>query len=116
LRGRSRQGFVVTIGRARSGRRTFTYQARLTCSDGTTFTEGRFSDSVRRRGRFRVGHSSHRKAIKTLVSGVISSRRASGKLSIVERYRASLDPAGTSPLDRRGAVVCRSGTVRWSAR
>ena len=117
LRGRSRQGLVVTIGRARSGRRTFTYQARLTCSDGTTFTEGRFSDEVRpRRGRFRVGHSSHRKAIKTAVSGVISRRRASGKLSIVERYRASLDPAGTSPLDRRGAVVCRSGTVRWSAR
>ena len=117
LRGRSRQGLVVTIGRARSGRRTFTYQARLTCSDGTTFTEGRFSDSVRPRlGRFRVVHISHRKAIRTTVSAVISGRRASGRLSIVERYRASLDPAGTSPLDGRGAVVCRSGTVRWSAR
>jgi hypothetical protein len=108
---------VVTLGPARSGRRTFTYQAVLTCSDGTTFTEGRFADAVRvRRGRFRTVHTSHRGAIRTTVSGGVSGRRASGKLSIVERYRASLDPAGTSPLDRRGAVVCRSGTVRWSAR
>jgi sugar lactone lactonase YvrE len=117
LRGRTAQGLVVTLGRARSGRRTFTYQATLDCSDGTTFTEGRFSDVVRvRRGRFRAVHTSHRKAIRTTVSGLISRGRASGRISIVERYLASLGPAGTSPLDRSGTVTCRSGSVRWSAR
>jgi sugar lactone lactonase YvrE len=117
LRGRTAQRLLVTLGPARSGRRTFTYQARLDCSDGTTFTEGRFSDVVRiRGGRFRAVHTSHRGAIRTVVGGRVAGRRAAGRLSIVERYRASLDPAGTSPLDRRGAVTCRSGSVRWSAR
>jgi sugar lactone lactonase YvrE len=117
LRGRSAQRLVVTLGPARSGRRTFSYQASLDCSDGTTFTEGRFADVVRvRRGRFALGHTSHRGAIRTRVTGSVSRGRARGTLSIVERYRASLDPAGTSPLDRRGAVVCRSGAVPWSAR
>ena len=117
LRGRTAQRLVVTLGPTRAGRRTFSYRAKLSCSDGTTFTEGRFADVVRvRRGRFRTVHTSHRGAIRTTVRGRVSGRRASGTIAIVERYRASLDPAGTSPLDRRGAVTCRSGSVRWTAR
>jgi sugar lactone lactonase YvrE len=117
LRGRTAQKLIVTLGPTRKGRRTFTYQGTLDCSDGTSFTEGRFSDDVLvRRGKFRMVHTSNRGAIRTTVSGTASSRRASGRISIVERYRATLDAKGTSPLDRRGTVVCRSGSVRWSAR
>jgi hypothetical protein len=117
LHGKTKQGFSVTLGRASRGVRSFSYRARLDCSDGTSFTEGRFADDVRpRRGAFRVRHTSDGGATKTTVAGTIRATRATGTLRIVERYGTVLDASGAAPLDPRGPVTCTSGTVRWTAR
>jgi hypothetical protein len=117
LHGKTRQGFSVTLGRPSRGVRSFSYRARLDCSDGTSFIEGRFADDVRpRRGAFRARHASDRGATKTTVAGVIRASRATGTLKIVERYGTVLDASGAARLDPRGPVTCTSGTVRWTAR
>ena len=117
LHGKTRQGFHVTLGRPSHGVRSFSYRARLDCSDGTSFTEGRFGDDVRpRRGSFRVRHTSDRGATRTTVAGRIRGNHAGGTLRISERYGTGLDPSGAAPLDPHGPVVCTSGTVRWTAR
>jgi hypothetical protein len=117
LRGKTRQGFHVTLSRPSRGVRSFSYRARLDCSDGTSFIEGRFADDVRpRRGAFRVRHTSDGGATKTTVVGTIGTRRAAGWLKIVERYATRLDASGAAPLDPRGPVTCTSATVRWTAR
>ena len=117
LHGRTGQGLSVTLGRPSGGVRSFSYRARLDCSDGTSFTEGRFADDVRpRRGAFRVRHASDGGATQTTVAGRIRGNRAGGTLRIVERYGTGLDASGAAPLDPRGPVTCTSGTVRWTAR
>jgi hypothetical protein len=117
LSGKTRQGFHVTLGRPSRGVRSFSYRARLDCSDGTSFIEGRFADDVRpRRGVFRVRHASDGGATKTTVVGTIGTSRAAGWLKIVERYGTGLDASGAAPLDPRGPVTCTSRTVRWTAR
>jgi hypothetical protein len=117
LHGKTRQGFSVTLGRPSRGVRSFSYRARLDCSDGTSFTDGRFADDVRpRRGAFRVRHSSDGGATKTTVAGSIRGNHASGTLKVVELYGTSLDASGNAALDPHGAVTCTSGTVRWTAR
>jgi hypothetical protein len=117
LHGKTRQGFSVTLGRPSRGLRSFSYRARLACSDGTSFTEGRFADDVRpRRGAFRVRHTSDRGATRTTVAGTIRGNHAGGTLRILERYGTGLDASGAAPLDPRGPVTCTSGTVRWTAR
>ena len=117
LHGKTGQGLSVTLGRPSRGVRSFSYRARLDCSDGTSFTDGRFADDVRpRRGAFRVRHSSDGGATKTTVVGSIRGNHASGTVKVVERYGTVLDSSGNAPLDPRGAVICTSGTVRWTAR
>ena len=117
LHGKTRQGLSVTLGRPSRGVRSFSYRARLDCSDGTSFTEGRFADDVRpRRGAFRVRHTSDGGATKTTVAGSIRGNHASGTLTVVERYGTGLDASGAAPLDPRGPVTCASGMVRWTAR
>jgi hypothetical protein len=117
LHGKTRQGLSVTLGRPSRGVRSFSYRARLDCSDGTSFTEGRFADDVRpRRGAFRVRRSSDGGATKTTVAGSIRGNHAGGTLTVVERYGTGLDASGAAPLDPRGPVTCTSGTVRWTAR
>ena len=117
LHGKTRQGFHVALGRPSHGVRSFSYRARLDCSDGTSFAEGRFADDVRpRRGIFRVRHSSDRGATTTTVAGTIRGNHASGTLRIVERYGTGLDASGAAPLNPHGPVTCSSGAVRWTAR
>jgi hypothetical protein len=117
LHGRTSQGLSVTLGRPSRGLRSFTYRARLDCSDGTSFNEGRFADDVRpRRGAFRVRHAADGGATKTTVAGTIGRSGARGTLRIVERYGTGLDASGAAPLDPHGPVTCTSGTVRWTAR
>jgi hypothetical protein len=117
LHGKTRQGLSVTLGRPSRGVRSFSYRARLDCSDGTSFTEGRFSDDVRpRRGAFRVRHTSDGGATRTTVAGSIRGNHAGGTLKVVEPYGTVLDASGAAPLDPRGPVLCTSGTVRWTAR
>ena len=117
LHGKTTQGLTLTLSRPNRGVRSLGYRARLDCSDGTSFTDGRFADDVRpRRGAFRVRHSSDGGATKTTVAGSIRGNHASGTLKVVERYGTSLDASGNAALDPRGAVTCTSGTVRWTAR
>jgi hypothetical protein len=118
LHGRSAQGLAVSLRPARrSGARTFSHKVRLDCSDGTSFTEGRFRDDVRPvRGSFRLSVTSSRGAVRTTVAGSATSTRAAGTIVVTERFRASLNRDGSSPSDPRGTVTCRSGTVRWSVR
>jgi hypothetical protein len=117
LHGKTSQGLSVTLSRANRGVRSLGYRARLDCSDGTSFTDGRFADDVRpRRGAFRVRHSSDGGATKTTVAGSIRGNHAGGTLKVVERYGTILDTGGNAALDPHGAVTCMSGTVRWTAR
>ena len=118
LHGRSSQGLQISLGPLhRSGLRTFSYKVRLGCSDGTTFTEGRFRDDVRvRRGRFRFSLVTSRGAVQTTVKGTVTPNRATGIIRVTERFRASLNADGSTPLNRGGAVLCRSGGIRYTLR
>ena len=47
FKGKSKQGLAVSLGPLhRDGTRFFRYQAKMNCSDGTTFTDGVISDQV----------------------------------------------------------------------
>ena len=48
--GRTAQGMGVRLGRPHAGSRAFRYQARLSCSDDSTFTDAPFTDQVRVQG------------------------------------------------------------------
>jgi len=75
LSGHTAQGLPVALGAAHRGHRDFRYQARMACSDGSTFTDDAFTDSVRVvRGRFARRVTSDRGAVHTMVSGLIAGR------------------------------------------
>lgn len=113
----------VKLSKPFSFGRAFTYDVKLTCSDGSTFTDAPFLDDVRIKanGRFRVRHVSEHRATITDVRGAIRGRRAHGTIKIAERYAATPGPGGNYPLSPRGTVLCRTGRapayrVSWSAR
>ena len=56
LKGRTAQGLPVALSAPRSFGRAFRYQATMTCSDGSTFTDDPFTDDVKvsRDGSFRL--------------------------------------------------------------
>jgi hypothetical protein len=119
FKGKSKQGLAVSLGPLhRDGTRYFRYQAKMNCSDGTTFTDGVISDQViiRRSGRFSDSWSDSRGAFSTSVSGKISGKRASGRLRVKERFSDTPDSSGFTPTDPNGAVKCDSGSVKWSAK
>jgi hypothetical protein len=115
--GKTAQGLAVRLSKPFSFGRSVTYQATMKCSDGSTFTDNPFLDDVRiKRGRFSSRFASDRGATVTSVKGTIKGKRASGTISVTERYSSTVNAQGNFPLDPKGAVVCRSGTVKWSAK
>jgi hypothetical protein len=119
FKGKSKQGLAVSLGFLhRDGTRIFRYQAKMTCSDGTTFTDGVISDQVtiRRSGRFNDAWSDSKGAFSTTISGRIVGNSASGRLRVKERFSDTPDASGFTPTDPKGAVRCDSGSVKWSAK
>jgi hypothetical protein len=117
--GKSKQRLAVSLGRLSSdGFRVFRYTAKMTCSDGTMFTDGVIADEVkiRRSGRFSDRWSDSRGAFRTTVSGRLGGKTASGRLRVTERFSDVPDASGFTPPDPNGAVRCDSGSVRWSAK
>jgi hypothetical protein len=114
--GRTQQGIGVRLGPARGATRAFRYQARMKCSDGSTFTDDAFTDVVRiRRDMFSRSVVSDAGAVHTWVKGTVSGRRAHGTIRITERYSEVPDANGDTPLNADGGILCDSGSVRWSA-
>lgn len=115
--GKTAQGLAVRLSKPLSFGRSFTYQATMKCSDGSTFTDNPFLDDVRiSRGRFKSHVASDRGATLTDAKGTIKGGRASGTINVTERYSATVNAQGNFPLDPKGSVVCRSGVVKWSAK
>jgi hypothetical protein len=116
-RGKTSQGIAVTLGAPAGGERTFRYRARLKCTDGTSWLDDYFTDRVTvRAGRFSSHHSSDRGAIVTTVTGKLAGHRASGTISILERFSPVLGAGGVTPLSGTGTIRCQSAIVRWNAR
>lgn len=116
-KGTSSQGLTIKLSKAKSFGRTFSYQAAMHCSDGTTFTDAVFSDDVAvKKGKFKSRYVSDAGAVRTSVSGTVKGNRASGKLRIIEHYSPTANAQGFLPLDAHGSVVCDSGTVTWKTR
>lgn len=115
--GKTGQGIVVRLGVEHSYGRRFVYRARMRCSDKTTFLDDYFTDivSVSNR-RFRSHVVSSRGAVVTTVTGKLSATHASGTIRIVERYSATPNAQGDTPLSRTGTIRCDSRVVHWSAR
>ena len=118
--GHTAQGIRVVLrvtgpGQSRNpGSATFRYRARLECSDGSTFLDRYFTDTVVvHHERFADRYSADRGAVLTWVAGRLQRRRARGTIRIVERYGEVPDAHGNTPLDPAGAIVCDSGTIRW---
>ena len=108
FQGRTSQGIVVKLGSVHASRRSFRYQARMACSDGSSFLDDPFTDVVAiRRGRFSSRFSSSAGAVLTTVTGTLRGRRAGGTIRIVERYSEIPNPNGTTPLDATGADPVR---------
>jgi hypothetical protein len=117
LTGKNAQGLAVTISAAVRGSRTIAYQATMSCSDGTSFTDDRFTDTVKpnSKGSFRVAYSADAGATRTVVKGTISGHRGSGEMRIVEFYSSTPNSSGNLPLQAGGPVRCDSGNVTWTA-
>lgn len=116
-KGKNAQGLPISLSKPVKGGRRFTYQARMNCSDGSTFVDDPFVDLVAiKRGRFRNRYVSDKGATITNVRGAIKGKRASGTVKITEHYGATPNAAGNYPLDAHGTVICLSGAVKWTAR
>jgi hypothetical protein len=116
FRGHTAQGMTVRLGRERSRTWAFRYQARMRCSDGSTFNDDPFTDTVIvRRGRFSERVNTSRGAVSTRVTGTLHGRTAKGTVRISERYSEVPAANGDTPLDPNGGILCDSGTVRWTA-
>jgi hypothetical protein len=116
-RGKTSQGIAVTLSAASGSQRTFRYRASLKCTDGTTWLDDYFTDRVTvLAGRFSSHHSSDRGAIVTAVTGKLTGKRASGTISILERFSPVLTAGGVTPLSGTGTIRCQSTMVRWNAR
>ena len=114
--GKTTQGISVRLAKAVKNARWFRYRAKMTCSDGSTFTDDYFSDDVTvTRNRFSLTYTSNAGAITTKVTGTLSGTRASGTVRIIERY-SEVAVNGVTPLSADGAIKCDSKTVKWSAR
>jgi hypothetical protein len=116
-KGKTAQGLPVTLSKPVKGGRRFTYQATMTCSDGTTFTDAPFVDLVAiKKGKFRSRYKSDKGATVTNVRGTIKGKKASGTVHITERYGATPNAAGNFPLDPHGTTFCQSSNVKWTAK
>jgi hypothetical protein len=114
--GKTSQGIAVRLAQAGAGGRWFRYRAKMTCNDGSTFLDDYFSDQVTvKNNRFSVSNSSSAGAVRTKVTGTLSGIHASGTIRIIERYSELPNANGDTPLAANGAIVCDSGTVRWTA-
>lgn len=115
--GKTAQGLRVSLGKPVRGGRWFTYQARMSCNDGSTFTDNPFQDLITlRKGRFHVRFKSDSGATLTDVSGTVKGKRASGTVKITEHYSSTPNAQNNYPLDPHGTVICQSGPVKWTAR
>ena len=117
--GKSKQGLTVSLGPLhRDGTRIVRYQAKMSCSDGTTFTDGVISDQVtiRRSGRFSDAWSDSKGAFSTSINGKIVGNTVSGRQRVQERFSDTPDANGFTPTDPKGPVRCDSGRVKWSAK
>jgi hypothetical protein len=117
FRGKTSQRMGVRLANERSQAWVFRYQARMRCSDGSTFTDDPFADTVIvRRGRFSERVTTSHGAVSTRVAGTVGRRVATGTIRISERYSEVPTANGDTPLDPNGGILCDSGTVRWTAR
>lgn len=115
--GKTAQAKAVRLGPLRGKVRPFRYQARLSCSDDSTFTDNPFTDLVRlRRGHFSLSRWTDAHAVHVLLNGVISGRNAHGTIRITERYSEVPDAHGDTPLNANGGILCDSGTITWQAK
>jgi hypothetical protein len=115
--GKSAQGIAVSLAASKGGGRAFRYRAKMRCNDGSTYLDDYFTDVVTvRRNRFSVSYTSDAGAVTTKVTGALSGTHAKGTIRIIERFSEVKDPSGDTPLAADGAIVCDSGTVRWSAK
>jgi hypothetical protein len=111
------QGMAVRLGRLRGTGRAFKYDARLSCSDDSTFTDYPFTDVVRlRAGRFSLRQWTDARAVHVRLTGVVRGTRAQGTIRITERYSEVPDGHGDTPLNADGGILCDSGILRWKAK
>ena len=119
FKGKSKQGLAINLGPLhRDGTRIVRYQAKMSCSDGTTFTDGVISDQVTisRSGRFSDSWSDSKGAFSTSISGHIVGKTVTGRLRVQERFSDTPDTNGFTPTNPKGPVRCDSGRVKWSAK
>jgi hypothetical protein len=115
--GKTAQGLPVKLSKPVKGGRRFTYQARMQCSDGSTWLDAPFVDLVAiKKGKFRSRYKSDNGATVTNVRGTIKGKKASGTVHITERYGATPNAAGNFPLDPHGTTFCQSTNVKWTAK
>ncbi len=115
--GSSAQGIAVSLAPvSKAGVRSFRYRAKMTCNDGSTFLDDYFTDEVAVvHDRFAVSYTANAGAVTTKVTGRLSGPNAAGTIRIVERFSEVKNAGGDTPLAADGAIVCDSGTVRWTA-
>ena len=117
FRGKTAQQMAVRLGPLQGQVRTFRYQARLRCSDGSTFTDDPFTDLVRlRRGHFSLSRWTDARAVHVALRGVVRGRTARGTIRITERYSEVPDAHGDTPLNADGGILCDSRTGAWRAK
>jgi hypothetical protein len=115
--GLTAQRMPVRLGRPRGTGRIFKYQARLSCSDDSTFTDYPFTDVVRlRAARFSLSRWTDARAVHVRLTGIVRGDSARGTIRITERYSEVPDAHGDTPLNADGRILCDSGAVRWTAK
>jgi hypothetical protein len=100
-------GFRVSRGQV-SG---FSYRSRFRCSNRNVFAArgGPYNHIAIRKGRFAATRHNRGRSLWARVTGKLSGRRASGKITRTARFNRA------QRLDPRGPILCKSVTT-WSAK
>jgi hypothetical protein len=108
--GTTGQGKRISFTASRDAVSQLRFKENGTCSNGKTSTgrQGPINAAIHN-GRFIHSGVSPSGATRSYVQGRLSGHTASGTLSVKARFNRAgrPDPAGT--------IVCRTGTVHWSA-
>jgi hypothetical protein len=108
--GGTAQGLRISFNAGRRAVHRLRFREHGSCSNGrrSSGTQGPIAAAIAN-GRFTHNGVSPSGATRLRIRGKLAGRTASGSFSVTARFNGAGRP------DPAGSIVCRTGTVRWSA-
>jgi hypothetical protein len=110
--GTTDQDLAVSFKAGKKFVRAFVIKEEGSCSNGrmSTGTQGPFKMRIKRHGKFGEAGASPSGATRTRVTGKLKGHAASGTIRVTSHFNDAGQP------DPNGSMICKSGTVHWTAK